>query len=176
MPRTPETAWVSGSRATSRHTANTTVGTRAARTDRGTSELKAQTTEKTVIGRMDSTSPRGPPIAACRENCSATACRKPIGAWLGSASGASAPCARCSGMRLRHQLVARVEARALALGLGHHPADPQPPARLDARDVPPAEPDDVEAAGAVVELGLEGGHPGAGSQRHRTQGAADRGL
>lgn len=49
-----------------------------------------------------------------------------------------------------YQLVAGVEDCAAAVGLGEHPVDAQSPAGFDAGDVPAAEPDDVEAAGAVV--------------------------
>src|SRR3954451_3274048 len=169
MPSTPDTACVNGSRATSRHPASSTDGTSAASTDRGTSWVNAHTTENTVMGRIDSASPRGPPIVACSENCSAMACRSPPGSCSRGAgrSGVS------SGMRLRHQFVSGVEDGALAVVLGDHALDAQPAPGLDAGDVPAPEPDDVEAAGAVVQLGLQGGDAGAGAQRHRPEGAAD---
>src|SRR5215212_10140227 len=142
MPRTPDRACVSGSRAAIRQIVRTTDGTSAASTDRGTSCVNAQTIENTVIGRIDSASPRGPPMAACSENCSAMACLSPAGR---SSRGAGAVGAS-SGMRLRYQLVSGVEDGALAVVLGDHAVDAKPATRLDAGDVPPAEPDDVEAA------------------------------
>src|SRR3954469_24079009 len=162
MPSSPDTACVSGSRATSRQTVKTTDGTRAASTLRGTSWVKAQTTEKTDIGRIDSANPRLPPITACSVNCSATASARP------PRRGAAG-----SAMRAGYQLVARVEHRALPLGLGHHAVDAQPPSGLDAGDVPPAQPDHVEAAAAVVQLGLERGDAGTRAQGHRAERAAD---
>src|SRR3954471_6895152 len=170
MPRTPETACVRGSRATIRQSARTTDGTSAASTDRGTSWVNAQTIENTVIGRIDSASPRGPPMTACTENCSAMACLKPAGSSRGAGRVLWS-----SGMRLRHQLVSGVEDGAMAVVLTDHAMDAQPATGFDAGDVPPAEPDDVEAAGAVVELGLQRRDPGPGPQGHRPQGAADRG-
>src|SRR5690348_8742871 len=148
MPSTPETVCVRGSRATSRQPASSTDGTSAAITERGTSCVNAQTTENTVIGRIDSARPRGPPIVAWSENCSAMACLKPAG----SCSRGTGRDGASSGMRLRHQLVSGVEDGALAVALGHHALDPQPAPGLDARDVPAPEPDHVEAAGAVVQL------------------------
>ena len=97
MPSSPETACVSGSRATSRQTVKTTDGTRAASTLRGTSWVKAQTTEKTDIGRIDSANPRLPPITACSVNCSATASARPAAAGAGGVSHASGAPARSAG-------------------------------------------------------------------------------
>src|SRR3954452_3633623 len=169
MPSRPPTAWVTGSRLTSRQIVKTAAGTRAASTDLCTSCVKAQTTEKTAIGRIDSARPRGPPITDCSESWSAIACPRP--------SCAAGPRARSSsGMRLRHELVTRVEHGAMPLRLGDHAVDPQPPAGFDAGDVPAPEPHDVQAPAAVVQLRLERGHPGPGAQRDGAERAADGGL
>src|SRR4051794_7408468 len=157
IPSRPPRAWVTGSRATSRQIVKTAAGTRAASTDLCTSCVKAQTTENTVIGTIDSARPRGPPITDCSESCSATACPRP--------SCAAGPRARSpSGMRLRNELVARVEHGALSFRLGDHAVDTKSPAGLDPGDVPSAQPDDVQAPAAVVQLRLQGGHPGPGAQ------------
>src|SRR3954447_21082350 len=113
-----------------------------------------------MIGTTDSISPRTPPTDCSKENCSATA--------------AARPRPDASVMAPRYQLVPGVEHGAVPLRLGDHPVHADPPAGLDAGDLPAAEPDHVEAPAAVVQLRLQCRDAGPWPQRHRPLGAAHR--
>src|SRR5690606_11853124 len=76
----------------------------------------------------------------------------------------------------RNQLVPRVVHDAPTLAGRHQPAGPQPPARLDAVDLAPTEPDQRHDVGAVEQLGLERGRAGPRLERHGADGAGDHGA
>src|SRR5450830_292391 len=177
-PSTPENAWVAAVRCTSR----TTTAARASPADAisdGVSRCVAtKTTTNTRPGSADSTSPRAPPIASVKENSSPAIIRTPRAPASGAtgptgSTGSGCVSSTSSLTGSGSQLVARVEDGRAARDVADEPVHAQAPPGIDAGDRTTTEPDQVEGAAAVVELGLERGHPLAWAQRDGPQHAGD---
>src|SRR6478735_10113408 len=175
-PRSPENAWVTGVRCTSRTITATTAAAAAAISAGARLWPDAMnTTTNSRPGATDSTTPRTPPTASAAENCSAVSARIPRRPPSSGGTTSSRASSGRSGSLTgtRPQLVARVEHGAPAVDQAHEALDLQAPARGDAGDLAPAQPDQVQRAAAVVELGLERGHAVSRAQRDRPDDARD---